>query len=89
MSSPQPGPDRDAMPESFGEPVYTNTAEQAVPDGSRMADLVNMARLAFSRGDNKDRMRTNIRVILKGHGTVTVWGVIDGAGLTLMLPEDY
>jgi hypothetical protein len=34
-------------------------------------------------------MRTNIQVVLRGHGTVTVWGVIDGAGLTLMLPEDY
>jgi hypothetical protein len=55
----------------------------------RMADLVNMARLAFSRGDQGDRMRTNIRVILKGHGTVAVLGVVDGAGLTLMLPEDY
>ena len=55
----------------------------------RMADLVYMARLAFSYGDKGDRMRTNIRVILKGHGTVKVWGVIDGAGLTLMLPEDY
>jgi hypothetical protein len=48
-----------------------------------------MARLAFSCGDPQDMMRTNIRVILRGHGTVTVWGVIDGAGLTLMLPEDY
>ena len=34
-------------------------------------------------------MRTNIQVILRGHGTVKVWGVIDGAGFTLMLPEDY
>jgi hypothetical protein len=55
----------------------------------RMADVAHMARLAFSGGDQSDRMRTNIRVILRGHGTVTVWGVIDGAGLTLMLPEDY
>ena len=55
----------------------------------RMADVVYMARLAFSIGDRGDRMRTDIRVILKGHGTVKVWGVIDGSGLTLMLPEDY
>jgi hypothetical protein len=55
----------------------------------RMADVVNMARYAFSGGDREDTMRTNIRVTLKGHGTVTVWGVIDGAGLTLMLPGDY
>ena len=55
----------------------------------RMADVVHMARLAFSGGDRGDRMRTNIRVILLGHGTVKVWGVIDGSGLTLMLPEDY
>ena len=54
-----------------------------------MADVVNMARYAFSGGDREDTMRTNIRVTLKGHGTVTVWGVIDGAGLTLMLPGDY
>jgi len=55
----------------------------------RLADVVSAARLAFSGGDREDRMRTNIRVILRGHGTVEVWGVIDGVGLTLMLPEDY
>jgi hypothetical protein len=55
----------------------------------RMADVVNMARLAFSGGDRENTMRKNIRVILRGHGTVKVWGVIDGAGLTLILPSDY
>ena len=81
-------------------PIYLSRAlfeKVEVPTGmegtqdlmGRMADVVQMARLAFSGGDPQDMMRTNIRVILRGHGTVTVWGVIDGAGLTLMLPEDY
>ena len=55
----------------------------------RLADVVHVARLAFSGGDREDRMRTNIRVVLEGHGSVEVWGVIDGAGLMLMLPDDY
>ena len=81
-------------------PIYLSRAlfdKVKVPAGmegtqdlmGRMADVVNIARLAFSGGDREDTMRTNIRVILRGHGTVTVWGVMDGAGLTLMLPEDY
>jgi hypothetical protein len=81
-------------------PIYLSRAlfeKVEVPAGmegtqdltGRMADVVHMARLAFSGGDPQDTMRTNIRVVLQGHGTVTVWGVIDGAGLTLMLPEDY
>jgi hypothetical protein len=81
-------------------PIYLSRAlfeKVEVPAGmegtqdlmGRMADVVHMARLAFSGGDPQDTMRTNIGVVLRGHGTVTVWGVIDGAGLTLMLPEDY
>ena len=87
-------------PELSRAPIYLSRAlfeKVEVPAGmegtqdltGRMADVVQMARLAFSGGDPQDTMRTNIRVILQGHGTVTVWGVIDGAGLTLMLPEDY
>lgn len=38
-------------------------------------------------------MRTNIRVGFQTgpskRETLTVWGVIDVTGLTLMLPEDY
>jgi len=81
-------------------PIYLSRAlfeKVEVPTGmegtqdlmGRMADVMHMARLAFSGGDPQDTMRTNIQVILQGHGTVAVWGVIDGAGLTLMLPEDY
>jgi hypothetical protein len=81
-------------------PIYLSRAlfeKVEVPAGmegtqdlmGRMADVVHMARLAFSCGDPQDMMRTNIQVILQDHGLVTAWGVIDGAGLTLMLPEDY
>jgi hypothetical protein len=51
----------------------------------RMAQLVRAAALVFRAGDPEDLMRTNITY---RDGTV-VWGVIDGAGVTLMLPEDY
>lgn len=50
----------------------------------RMSQLVRAARVAFLAGDPQDFMRTNIF----DHG-VNYWAVIDGAGLTLMLPEDY
>lgn len=46
--------------------------------------LVRAASVAFRAGDTSDMMRTNI--VIDG---VTVWGVIDGDGVTLMLPEDY
>lgn len=46
--------------------------------------LVRAASDAFRAGDTSDMMRTNI--VFDG---VTVWGVIDGDGVTLMLPEDY
>ena len=108
---------------TFGEPIYTYTAEQAVEDGQlfrvpadlapratyltasvvglctppkgscedftgRVADVLTMTRLAFSRGDQDDRMRTGI-VVKIGARNVTLWAVIDGAGLTIMQPEDY
>ena len=46
--------------------------------------LVRVASAAFRAGDTSDMMRTNI--VIDG---VTVWGIIDGDGCTLMLPEDY
>ncbi len=56
--------------------------------GGRVRDVLTMTRLAFRGGDHEDRMRTNIRVKI-GRRTVTLWAVIDGAGLTVMTPEDY
>lgn len=58
-----------------------------VQDGNLSMLLIEASR-SFRSGDTSDMMRTDIR------GTfvvpwVTVWGVIDGAGVTLMLPEDY
>lgn len=46
--------------------------------------LVRAASVAFRAGDTSDMMRTNI-----AFDEVTVWGVIDGDGVTLMLPTDW
>ena len=54
----------------------------------RVSDVLTMTRYAFSRGDQTDRMRTGI-VVRIGRANVTLWAVIDGAGLTIMQPEDY
>jgi hypothetical protein len=52
--------------------------------------LLRSAFQSFKDGDPLDLMRTDIRIAsTDGEEVVTVWGVIDGAGLTLMLPEDY
>lgn len=61
--------------------------DEDVQDGN-LSMLLAEASRSFRAGDTSDMMRTDIR------GTfvvpwVTVWGVIDGAGVTLMLPEDY
>lgn len=46
--------------------------------------LISAAATAFAMGDPNDTMRTSI-----WYDDLRFWGVIDGAGLTLMLPEDY
>ena len=88
----------------FRVPVFLTAAlnrEVDVPAGmegcqdytGRLWDLLWIAGGAFRLGDRSDRMRTNIKVLFANApgrtDLVTVWGVIDGAGLTLMLPTDY
>jgi hypothetical protein len=52
-----------------------------------------LVRGAFLAGDPNDRMRTGIKVIFRNapgrDDLVTLWAVIDGAGVTIMVPSDY
>jgi hypothetical protein len=76
-------------------------AEVAVPAGmegeqdytGRLWDVLCLVRGAFLAGDPNDRMRTGIKVIFRNapgrDDLVTLWAVIDGAGVTIMVPSDY
>jgi hypothetical protein len=64
-------------------PIYLTAAVVALctpPKGSaeslngRVWDVLTTTRVAFSAGDYED---------------LTLWAVIEGAGLTVMTPEDY
>lgn len=55
-----------------------------------LAGLLGAASYSFRRGDPMDLMRTDILYVPGDGGVgIRVWGVIDGDGVTLMLPEDY
>lgn len=88
----------------FKVPVYLATGaycEVKVPDGmdgeqdytGRLWDVLCLVRGAFLAGDPNDRMRTGIKVIFRNapgrDDLVTLWAVIDGAGVTIMTPDDY
>jgi len=75
----------------FAMPVYITTnlftrieREDPTEQEVRTRLLLNAAFTDFKNGDPTDLMRTSID--FEGE---RVWGVIDGAGLTVMLPEDY
>ncbi|MBA3875555.1 MAG: hypothetical protein C0498_01240 [Anaerolinea sp.] len=97
-------PDHMAKEAGFKVPVLLTAAlnrEVEVPEGmeglqdytGRLWDVLWIASYCFRSGDPGDRMRTNIKVLFANRpcqaDLVTIWGVIDGAGLTLMLPSDY
>lgn len=65
--------------------------EHAEPDltAQNMHALLGAASYAFRRGDPEDLMRTDIRYVRSDGRPITVWGVIDGAGVTLMTPSEY
>lgn len=52
-------------------------------------NLLRAASLSFRAGDTTDMMRNDIKYVRSDGRTVTVWGAIDGDGVTLMYPSDY
>jgi len=67
--------------------LYTRIETEGDDEATEVAVRLQLryAFEAFKAGDALDLMRTSI----ESPSGLRVWGVIDGAGLTLMLPEDY
>lgn len=65
------------------------------PDGDEaqgrieVRNVLYLTAASFRAGDPNDRMRTDIRYASRDGDMLRVWAVLDGAGVTIMLPEDY
>lgn len=71
--------------------AYAIGDPEADPDQWRIEvrNVLYLTASSFRAGDPDDRMRTDIRYAARSGNMLRVWAVLDGAGVTIMLPEDY